>query len=84
MLQLNRHYLSDIFRYILYNKPFKKNTYKYIFANISGERFSYKTPKIAYLSDITAANDYTNIFVQGAENSFSGTQKFLTNHNFIP
>ena len=78
------YYLSDYFRYRLPDIKFGKKGYMHQFSNKSGESFSYQTPNIMYLSDITAYNGYTNIFVQGAENSFSGTQNFLTNHNFIP
>ena len=78
------HYLSDFFRYKLYDK-FKYREGKnriLMISNYTGRNFDFNTPNITYLGDITKAFGYQNIFVQGGSLAFSGTDKFLLEHGF--
>lgn len=78
------HYLSEFFRYSLYDKlkyDDKKDRLLMV-SNKIGTDFGFETPNIDYLGDIMAANGYQNIFVQGADAVFSGTRKFLSQHGF--
>ena len=86
------HYLSDAYRYKIYdNMEVNKATdedgdiySQFILANKIAEKFSFDTPKIAYLGEITAQAGYQNLFVQGGDLTFSGTSKLLLNHGFKP
>ncbi len=78
------HYISDFYRYALfeylqYNADYDR---KLDVANEVGEYFDFKTPNITYLGDVTKAWGYNNLWVQGGDMDFSGTDNFLLNHGF--
>lgn len=78
------HYISDFFRYALFEK-LKYNEKKdriLMISNYAGQDFDFLTPNIRYLGDISSENGYQNLFVQGASLEFSGTNKFLIKHGF--
>ncbi len=78
------HYLSDFFRYQLYDK-LKYHEGKdriLMISNYVGKDFDFNTPNITYLGDITKAFGYQNLFVQGGSIAFSGTDNFLFKHGF--
>jgi len=78
------HYIADFFRYSLYKK-LKYNAHKdrvLMISNFAGEDFDFDTPNICYVGDILAENGYQNLFVQGANAEFSGTDNFLIKHGF--
>ena len=77
-------YLSDFFRYALFDK-LKYNEKKdriLMISNYAGQDFDFLTPNIRFLGDMTAENGYQNLFVQGGGLDFSGTAKFLYEHGF--
>ncbi len=78
------HYISDFFRYALFEK-LRYNEKKdriLMISNYAGQDFDFKTPNIRYLGDVAAENGYQNLFVQGGNLSFSGTEQFLLEHGF--
>ena len=88
-------YLYDIFRDVLSDRGDNvKETYtkgdfeksevyeKSRESNNAGMKFDFVTPNIRYLGDITADNGYQNLFVQGGNINFSGTEEFLLAHGF--
>ena len=78
------HYLSDFFRYKLYDKlKYREGKDRILMiSNYAGQDFDFNTPNINYLGDITKAFGYQNLFVQGGSLAFSGTDKFLFEHGF--
>ncbi len=78
------HYLSDFFRYKLYDKlKYREGRDRILMiSNYAGKDFDFNTPNIDYLGDITKAFGYQNLFVQGGSLAFSGTDKFLFEHGF--
>lgn len=76
------HYLSDFYRYRLYDKLKFQNNHKSMLLKITNY-FDFDTPNIKYLGDILADNGYQNLFVQGGDMHFTSTDKFLLNHGFL-
>lgn len=78
------HYISDFYRYALFEYLQYDADYdrKLDVANEVGEYFDFKTPNITYLGDVTKAFVYNNLWVQGGDMDFSGTDNFLLNHGF--
>ncbi|MBR5598518.1 MAG: sulfatase-like hydrolase/transferase [Alphaproteobacteria bacterium] len=77
------HYLSEFFRYGVDGFKFNVNDRVLMATNEIGQSFGFDTPNISYLGDITRANGYNNLFVQGGKLNFSGTDKFLFAHGFL-
>ncbi len=76
------HYLSSYFRYGVKGFKFHFGQRVLMATNNLGENFDFNTPNIGYLGDISSANGYNNLFMQGGKLKFSGTDKFLLNHGF--
>ncbi len=77
------HYVSELFKYKIYRQLKDEfDEASLITHNSLTNRFDFNTPNITYLGDVMADAGYQNLFVQGGELAFSGTDKFLTKHGF--
>lgn len=78
------HYISDYFRYALYDKfKYDEKTDRILMiSNYAGKDFDFGLPNMPSLGKIAADNGYQNLFVQGGDIVFSGTEKFLQNNGF--
>lgn len=55
-----------------------------MFVNELSETFDFDTPKIYSLGKAAQKNGYQNLFIKGADVTFSGTKNFLLNNGFLP
>lgn len=78
------HYISDYFRYALYDK-LKYNEKRdriLMVSNHAGKDFDFALPNMPSLGKIAELNGYQNLFVQGGDIVFSGTESFLRHNGF--